>query len=62
MPTEWIAFHYGDDAASRQAYVAGHDLEGLPTDFAGFLAFCTKRRQRIRARLAAAALGVESLN
>lgn len=52
MPTTWIAEHFGNDAKSRQLYIAGHDLEGIPDGFEGFLAFYDKRRARIRDRLA----------
>jgi hypothetical protein len=52
MPAAWMDDHFGGDTASRQLYVAGHHLEGLPTGFEGFLAFYAQRRQRIRSRLA----------
>ncbi len=52
MPATWLREHFGQDAASRELYVAGHHLEGLPDGFEGFLDFYDKRRHRIRTRLA----------
>ena len=52
MPWAWLNEHFGADVASRELYLAGHDLEGLPAGFEGFLEFYEKRRQRIRSRLA----------
>ncbi|MBJ7470369.1 MAG: DUF262 domain-containing protein [Solirubrobacteraceae bacterium] len=52
MPAGWLVDHFGDDAASRELYVAGHHLEGLPDGLEGFLEFYDRRRQRIRDRLA----------
>ena len=51
MPWAWVDEHFGADVASRELYFAGHDLEGLPAGFKGFLDFYEKRRQRIRVRL-----------
>ncbi|HEY5198658.1 MAG TPA: hypothetical protein VIJ51_16680 [Solirubrobacteraceae bacterium] len=50
MPLEWMAEHLPDEL-SRQAYLAGHDLAGLPADLDGFLGFFEARRKRIVSRL-----------
>lgn len=52
MPAIWLEDHFGADPASRELYLSGHHLEGLPVGFEGFLEFYEKRCQRIRARLA----------
>jgi hypothetical protein len=52
MPSAWLDEHFGADFASRELYLAGHDLEGLPAGFESFLDFYEQRRQRIRLRLA----------
>jgi hypothetical protein len=58
MPVEWMKLHFGNDASSRQLYIAGNHLEGIPEDFAGFLSFYEERRKRMRLRLAQT-LGVQ---
>jgi hypothetical protein len=57
MPVQWMVHQFDD--ASRQAYIAAHDLEGTPDDFSGFLEFYETRRVRIRRRIASE-LGVAS--
>jgi hypothetical protein len=51
MPHAWMQDHFADEA-SRQAYLAGHDLAGLPENFAGFLDFYENRRKRVETQLA----------
>jgi hypothetical protein len=51
MPNVWVESHFPDEA-SRQAYMAAHDLDGLPDGFDGFIDFANDRRKRIRRRLA----------
>lgn len=50
LPAEWVDAHHLDEA-SQQAYLAGHDLAGLPEGTDGFCVFFEQRRQRMLARL-----------
>lgn len=52
MPAAWLDDHFGNDDASRDLYLAGNHLDGLPAELDGFLEFYDKRRGRIRERLA----------
>jgi hypothetical protein len=50
LPSDWVRTqHPGDDA--RNAWLAGHDLHGLPPDLVDFLPFYDQRRALIRERL-----------
>jgi hypothetical protein len=56
MPREWInSLAAGSDEqqaeALREAYLAQHDLHGLPNDMRDFPEFYEKRKARMRERL-----------
>ncbi|KAA1426888.1 GmrSD restriction endonuclease domain-containing protein [Nocardioides antri] len=51
LPADWVRSQYAGEEA-RNAWLAGHDLHGLPTDLVDFLPFYDRRRAVVRARLA----------
>jgi len=50
LPATWAREHF-PDAAAREAWLAGHDLHGIPEDFHAFLGFYERRRSILRRRL-----------
>lgn len=50
LPLDWAKARYPRDE-ERAAYLALHDLDGVPRDLLGFIDFYEKRRRRMRARL-----------
>lgn len=51
LPADWIRSQYSSEEA-RNAWLAGHDLHGLPPDLVDFLPFYEQRRTVVRDRLA----------
>ena len=51
LPGDWVRAQYPDEGA-RNAWLAGHDLHGLPADLVDFLPFYEGRRVVVRNRLA----------
>jgi hypothetical protein len=50
LPADWARTQFPSGEA-RNAWLAGHDLHGLPTDLVDFLPFYTERREALRQRL-----------
>jgi hypothetical protein len=50
LPLKWAKATYPRDE-ERAAYLAMHDLDGLPADLLGFIDFYEERRRRMRDRL-----------
>jgi hypothetical protein len=50
LPLKWAQATYPRDE-ERAAYLAMHDLDGLPADLKGFIDFYEERRRRMRDRL-----------
>jgi len=51
LPGDWVRGQYAGEEA-RNAWLAGHDLHGLPADLVDFLPFYGQRRAVVRERLA----------
>lgn len=51
LPGDWVRGQYASVEA-RNAWLAGHDLHGLPADLVDFLPFYEQRRAVVRERLA----------
>lgn len=51
LPGDWVRAQYTGEEA-RNAWLAGHDLHGLPADLVDFLPFYEQRRIVVRERLA----------
>jgi hypothetical protein len=51
MPASWLSAHL-QDATSQLHYCTKHELGELPAELEGFESFYSKRRDRLRARLA----------
>lgn len=51
LPADWVRSQYSSEEA-RNAWLAGHDLHGLPPDLVDFLPFYEQRRVIVRKRLA----------
>jgi hypothetical protein len=51
LPAEWVAQRFPSEGP-RGLYLSSNDLDGLPSDFGGFLEFYEKRRSAMMARLA----------
>lgn len=51
LPADWVRAQYSNEEACN-AWLAGHDLHGLPADLVDFLPFYEQRRAIVRARLA----------
>ena len=51
LPADWVRAQYSSEQA-RNAWLAGHDLHGLPADLVDLLPFYQKRRAIVRENLA----------
>jgi hypothetical protein len=58
LPAAWLHGPYFPTQAARDQYVKENDLQDIPDDLEGFLAFYDSRRKRLEARLKQA-LGVD---
>jgi len=52
LPADWARSQF-PSVETRNAWLAGHDLHGLPTDLVDFLPFYAQRREALRQRLVA---------